>query len=115
MGRGDTVAVLLSNTPLMLEAHHGVAMTGCVLNSLNTRLDAPAIAFMLDHSEAKVFIVDRSSLLWRDGAGLAQVKPRVIVYDDREFPQTGNLMRRVDYEEFLSGGDPEFDLADAGR
>ena len=59
IGRGDTVSVLFANTPAMLEAHHGVPMTGGVLNALNTRLDAAAIAFMLDHSGAKLFIADR--------------------------------------------------------
>ncbi|WP_163369137.1 AMP-binding protein, partial [Klebsiella aerogenes] len=57
VGKGDTVAVLLANTPAMLECHYGVPMTGGVLNTLNTRLDAPIIAFSLDHGEAKVFIV----------------------------------------------------------
>ena len=55
----DTVSVILANTPPMLEAHYGVAMTGAVLNCLNTRLDAAAIAFILDHAEAKVVITDR--------------------------------------------------------
>ena len=56
--RGDTVAVMLPNTPPMVEAHFGVPMAGAVLNSLNTRLDPEAIAFMLGHGEAKVVIVD---------------------------------------------------------
>src|SRR5579863_6734357 len=57
--RGDTVAVMLANTPAMLEAHYGVPMAGAVLNTLNTRLDAIIIAFTLDHGEAKVLITDR--------------------------------------------------------
>ena len=57
--RGDTVSVLLANTPAMLECHYGVPMTQGVLNTLNTRLDAPIIAFSLDHAEAKVVITDR--------------------------------------------------------
>src|SRR3954469_22861470 len=56
---GDTVAAMLPNIPAMYEAHFGVAMAGGVLNALNTRLDAEAIAFMLDHGEAKVLITDR--------------------------------------------------------
>ena len=112
LGRGDTVSVLLSNTPAMLEAHHGVPMAGCVLNALNTRLDAPAIAFMLDHSEAKLFIVDREFAACAAPAlKLAQVKPRVVVYDDPEFPQSGNLDAELDYEAFLAEGDPDFDWA----
>ena len=70
IGRGDTVAVLLANTPEMIEAHFGVPMTGAVLIPLNTRLDAAAIAFMLEHGEAKVLLVDRdfSGLAaWRRG------------------------------------------------
>src|SRR5438128_3135979 len=59
VGVGDTVATLLSNTPELYEAHFGVPMTGAVLNTLNTRLDARTIAFMLDHGEAKALIVDR--------------------------------------------------------
>src|SRR5580704_16845785 len=57
--KGDTVAVMLANTPPMLEAHYGVPMTGGVLNTLNTRLDAAAFAFILDHGEARVLITDR--------------------------------------------------------
>ena len=57
--RGDTVAVMLANTPAMLECHYGVPMCGAVLNALNTRLDPASIAFMLDHGEAKAIIVDR--------------------------------------------------------
>src|SRR3989338_227968 len=58
IGLGDTVAVMLPNTPPMVEAHFGIPMTGAVLNTLNTRLDAEALAFMLDHGEAKAVIVD---------------------------------------------------------
>src|SRR5262249_6772434 len=59
IGPGDTVAVMLANTPEMYECHFGVPMTGAVLNTLNTRLDAGAIGFMLDHGEAKAVLVDR--------------------------------------------------------
>ena len=59
IGRGDTVAVMLPNTPAMVEAHFGIPMTGAVLNALNTRLDAASIAFQLNHGEAKVLITDR--------------------------------------------------------
>lgn len=58
IGLGDTVAVMLPNTPPMVEAHFGVPMAGAVLNALNTRLDAPTIAFMLKHGEAKLVVVD---------------------------------------------------------
>jgi fatty-acyl-CoA synthase len=59
IGRSDTVSVMLANTPAMIEAHYGVPMTGAVLNTLNTRLDAAILAFTLDHAEAKVLITDR--------------------------------------------------------
>ena len=110
IGVGDTVSVLLPNVPPMLEAHHGVPMAGAVLNALNTRLDAAAIAFMLDHCGAKVLIADREfAPLAQEALKLAGVKPLLIAYDDREFPQTGRIDGAVDYEDFLAGGDPEFD------
>ncbi|HNI74905.1 MAG TPA: AMP-binding protein, partial [Accumulibacter sp.] len=59
IGEGDTVAVMLNNTPEMIECHFGVPVLGAVLNTLNTRLDAETIAFMLEHGEAKVLITDR--------------------------------------------------------
>ncbi len=108
--KGDTVAVMLANTPPMLEAHYGVPMAGAVLNALNTRLDAPALAFMLDHGEAKVLITDREfAATIKETLKLAKVKPLVIDYDDREFPQT----RRAYWvcsttKTFIAGGDPEF-------
>src|SRR5205085_4363607 len=88
--RGDTVSVMLANTPAMLEAHYGVPMTGAVLNTLNTRLDAPIIAFSLDHAETKVVIVDREfSRTMKDALARATVKPLVIDYDDPEFTGAG--------------------------
>ena len=109
IGRGDTVSVLLANTPPMLEAHHGVPMTGGVLNALNTRLDAASIAFMLDHAEAKIFIVDLEFAKTAQAAlALAKVKPLLVVYDDPEFPQSGALEGAIDYEDFVAGGDPHF-------
>ena len=73
IGKGDTVTVMLSNTPPMLEAHFGVPMTKAVLHSLNTRLDAAVIAFQLDHAETKVLIVDREFAgVDQGGAGAGQ-------------------------------------------
>ncbi len=84
-------------------------MAGGVLNALNTRLDAASIAFMLDHAEAKVFIVDREFAKTAQAAlALAKVKPLIVLYDDPEFRQTGEIERAIDYEEFVAGGDPEF-------
>ena len=59
VGAGDTVAVMLPNIPAMVEAHFAIPMSGAVLNTLNVRLDAEAIAFMLNHGEARVLITDR--------------------------------------------------------
>src|SRR5471032_355958 len=107
--RGDTVAAMLSNTPPMLEAHHGVPMLGAVLNALNTRLDAAAIAFMLEHGGAKVLITDREfSATVAEALALLKKKPLVIDYDDPEFPQSGARLGKIDYEKFLKSGDPEF-------
>jgi fatty-acyl-CoA synthase len=109
IGKNDTVSVLLANTPPMLEAHHGVAMAGGVLNALNTRLDAASIAFMLDHAEAKIFIVDKEFAKTAQAAlDIAKAKPLLVLYDDPEFPQEGELEGAVDYEEFLSRSDPQF-------
>jgi fatty-acyl-CoA synthase len=107
--RGDTVAAMMANTPGMLELHYGVPMTGGVLNTLNTRLDATALAFMLDHGEAKILVTDREfAPTIRRALELANVKPLVIDYDDREFPQTGERLGSLDYEDLVASGDPEF-------
>src|SRR5271166_4893012 len=83
--RGDTVAVMLANTPAMLECHYGVPMCGAVLNTLNTRLDAAAVAFMLDHGEAKAIIVDRDfSPVIAAALKRAKSRPLVVDYDDPE-------------------------------
>jgi fatty-acyl-CoA synthase len=103
---GDTVATLLSNTPAMYEAHFGVPMTGAVLNTLNTRLDARAIAFMLDHAEAKVLIVDREfSDLATAALGMIDRRPLVIGVDDPVYDGEGERLG-AEYETFLSRGDP---------
>src|SRR5262249_1758229 len=76
IGRGDTVAAVLANTPAMLECHYGVPMTGAVLNTINTRLDAAIIAFQLDHGEAKVVIADREfSKVLKEALSLCKAKP----------------------------------------
>ena len=100
--KGDTVATMLSNTPPMLEAHHGVPMLGAVLNTLNTRLDAAAIAFMLEHGGAKVLLTDREfAATIRAALALTKKKPLVIDYDDPEFPQTGERLGE-DYERLMA-------------
>jgi len=107
--RGDTVSVMLANTPAMLEAHYGVPMVKAVLNTLNTRLDAAIIAFSLDHADAKVVITDREfSKVMADALALCKVKPLVIDYDDPEYTGAGERLGTIEYEEFLAEGDPDF-------
>ncbi|MGB8622044.1 MAG: acyl-CoA synthetase [Paracoccaceae bacterium] len=111
IGRGDTVSVLLANTPAMLECHYGVPMCGAVLHSINTRLDATIIAFQLDHAMSRVVIVDREFMpLMQDALGLAAVEPILIQYDDPEFGGAATSIENAsDYDAFLSAGDPDFD------
>jgi fatty-acyl-CoA synthase len=107
--RGDTVAAMLPNVPAMVEMHFGVPMAGAVLNTLNTRLDAEAIAFMLDHARAKVLVTDREFSAIVEGAlRLAKVRPLVIDVDDPEFAG-GKLLGSTTYERFIADGDPDFD------
>jgi fatty-acyl-CoA synthase len=107
--RGDTVSVVLANTPAMLECHYGVPMCGAVLNTINTRLDAAVNAFTLDHAEAKVLIVDREfSRVMKDALQDARGKPLVIDYDDPEYKGDGERIGTIEYEDFLKDGDPDF-------
>ncbi len=114
IGKGDTVSVMLSNTPPMLETHYGVPMVKAVLHSLNTRLDAPIIAFQLDHAESKVLIVDREfSAVVKEALALATVKPLVIDFDDPEYGDDapypkGETIGTLDYEAFVASGDEDF-------
>jgi fatty-acyl-CoA synthase len=109
IGVGDTVAAMLPNTPEMYECHFGVPMAGAVLNTLNTRLDADAIAFMLNHGEAKALITDRE-FSGTIAAALEKTdrKPVVIDVDDPEYAGPGERLGRIDYEAFLAEGDPAF-------
>ncbi|HEX7270803.1 MAG TPA: acyl-CoA synthetase [Casimicrobiaceae bacterium] len=108
IGVGDTVAVMASNTPEMVEAHFGVPMTGGVLNTLNTRLDAEAIGFMLQHGDAKLLITDTEFAPIVEPA-LRLVKRKLPVVDivDAAGPG-GKRLGSADYEQFIAGGDPEF-------
>ena len=110
IGKGDTVTVMLSNTPPMLEAHFGVPMVKAVLHSLNTRLDAAIIAFQLDHADSKLLIVDREfSGVVKEALALAKVKPLVIDFDDPDYAADapypkGERIGSLDYEDFLAVG-----------
>jgi fatty-acyl-CoA synthase len=108
IGIGDTVAVMLANTPEMVECHFGVPMSGGVLNTLNTRLDAEAVAFMLDHGEADVLITDTEySTVIEAALRKAARKPRVVDVVDALGPG-GEPLGATDYETFIAGGDPAY-------
>ncbi|HUC62571.1 MAG TPA: acyl-CoA synthetase [Alphaproteobacteria bacterium] len=108
IGLGDTVAVMAPNVPALLEAHYGVAMAGGVLNALNYRLDAPTVAFILDHGAAKLLIADREfSGTVEPALAAAKSKPIVIDIDDPLY-EGGKLLGEKDYEALLAEGDAEF-------
>ena len=108
--KGDTVAVMLANTPPMLEAHYGVPMTGGVLNALNTRLDAAALAFILDHGEAKFLITDREFSAADEGDVEARQgkAPSSSTMTIRNFRKPANGSAPSTMRRFSTGGDPEF-------
>ena len=108
IGRGDTVAAMLPNTPAMVELHFGPAMLGAVLNTLNTRLDAETLAFMLDHGEAKVLFTDREfAPVVAQALARCKRKPRVVDVDDADVV-AGDFLGEIEYEALLATGDPEF-------
>ena len=109
IGRGDTVSVMLANTPAMLEAHYAIPMCGGVLHAMNTRLDAGVIAFQLDHVQSQILITDTAFFETISTAlDLVNVTPLIIDYMDPEFPQVGERLGRHDYEVLMTSGDPDF-------
>ncbi|MBS0293486.1 MAG: acyl-CoA synthetase [Proteobacteria bacterium] len=111
IGKNDTVAVMLPNTPPMVEAHFGVPMAGAVLNALNTRLDPETIAFMLDHGEAKAAIVDPEfASVMAKALTLRQSKSPLLLIDveDAVYGAAAERLGSQTYEEFLAAGDPTF-------
>ncbi|TYK72824.1 acyl-CoA synthetase [Comamonas sp. Z3] len=112
IGKNDTVAVMLPNTPPMVEAHFGVPMAGAVLNTLNTRLDAETLAFMLDHGEAKALIVDPefAPLMARALKLRQSTAPiYVIQVEDPVYGEAAEQIGVTDYESFVAQGDAGFD------
>ena len=109
VGRGDVVSAMLPNVPAMLEAHYGVPMLGAVLNTINTRLDAETVAYILEHGEAKVLITDRM-FAGVVGPALAKLKtkPLVVDVDDPLYSGPGERLGRVEYEAFLGTGRADF-------
>jgi fatty-acyl-CoA synthase len=109
IGKGDTVAAMLPNIPAMYEVHFGVPMCGAVLNTLNTRLDAEAIAFMLNHGGAKLIVSDREFSPVVEAALAKLGRPlEVIDVDDPEYDGPGKRLGKTTYEELLAEGDPDY-------
>ena len=109
IGKNDTVSVMLPNVPAMLEAKFGVPMTQAVLHSMNTRLDAANIAFMIDHAETKVLITDTEfSGIISEALKMTSRRPVIIDYCDPVFTGLGSRLSETEYEDFLNTGDPEF-------
>jgi 3-(methylthio)propionyl---CoA ligase len=106
---GDTVSAILPNVPAMVEAHYGVPMLGAVLNTINTRLDAATIAYILEHGEAKVLITDREFAAQVSPA-LAKLSKRPLVIDvaDELYAGPGERLGTLEYEDFIAKGDPGF-------
>ena len=108
--RGDTVSVMLANTPAMLESHYGVPMCGAVLHSLNTRLDPAVISYQLDHADSKVLIFDREYIdVVKSALKLSKVSPILIDYNDSEFLISQEFPNATEYESFLSSGSDQFE------
>ena len=111
IAKGDTVAVMLPNTPPMVEAHFGIPMSGAVLNALNTRLDPEAIAFMLTHGEAKAIIIDPEFSDTMQKALAIAKRQDILVIDvkDELYQGDGQPIGVIEYEAFLQKGDPDFE------
>jgi fatty-acyl-CoA synthase len=109
IGAGDTVAAMLPNIPAMNEVHFAVPMAGAVLNALNIRLDAPSIAFQLDHGGARIILVDPefAGVISEALALMTGEKPEVIDVDDATF-KGGKRIGAIEYEDALAQGDPGF-------
>ena len=110
IGKGDTVSVMAFNTPEIFEAHYSVPMTGAVLNTINVRLDAKTVAYILNHSEAKVFIVDRQlhSIIQK---ALTNVEKKPIIIDIQDDFADQKLLNKIgeqEYENFLNSGDENY-------
>ena len=106
--KGDTVTVMLANTPEMVECHFGVPVIGAILNTLNTRLDAHSLVYMLDHAQSKVVIVDREfSKVMKEALLNAKVKPILIDVDDSEYDGAGEHIGTHEYESLLAKSSSE--------
>ena len=110
IAEGDTVSVMAFNTPEIFEAHYSVPMTGAILNTINSRLDAKTVAYIIDHSEAKVLIVDRQLHSVIEKA-LTQTKTKPIIIDIQDDHADKSLIKKIgdkEYEEFLKTGEENY-------
>ena len=108
--KGDTVSFLAFNTPEIFEAHYSVPMTGAILNTINSRVDAKTVAYILEHSEAKVLIVDRQLHSVVEKA-LSQIKSKPIIIDIQDDFADQSLLKKIgdkEYEDFLNSGDDNY-------
>ena len=110
IGEGDTVSVMAFNTTEIFEAHYSVPMCGAILNTINTRLDAKTVAYILEHSEAKVLIVDRQlhSIIEK---AVSQIKSKPIIIDIQDDFADQSLLKKIgdkEYEDFLNSGDANY-------
>ncbi len=112
IGKNDTVSVFAFNTPEIFESHFSIPMAGAVLNTINTRLDAPTVAYIIDHGESKVFIVDRQ--LWpvvEEALKTTELKPEIIIIDDADASEKPDLPTDIEYsfyEDLVDRGDDTF-------
>ena len=110
IGKGDTVSVMACNTPEIFEAHYSVPMTGAVLNTINIRLDAKTVSYILEHSDAKVLIVDRQFHEVVKKA-LLSIKKKIKIIDIHDkYADQSKLSKigELEYEEFLKSGDKNY-------
>jgi fatty-acyl-CoA synthase len=113
VGAGDTVSVVAANTPEMVEAHFGVPMTGAVLNTINTRLDAATVAAILQHASSDVLLVDREfAPMVGEALAMTSRRPLVVDIDDPEYDGPGERLGELDYEALLQRGDPDYAYAE---
>jgi len=109
IGKGDTVSVMAPNIPAIFEAHFGVLMTGAVLNTLNIRMEAETLANIFEHAETKVLLTDRE-FSPQIKVALSKVKRDILVIDiDDPETDSGEYLGMLEYEAFLSEGDPKFE------
>jgi fatty-acyl-CoA synthase len=112
IGKNDTVSVFAFNTPEIFESHFSIPMAGAVLNTINTRLDAATVAYIIDHGESKIFMVDRQ--LWpvlQEALKETNLKPEIIIIDDPDATEKPALPDDIEYsfyEDLVDRGDDTF-------